>query len=185
METPKNILRAFAGESMARNKYTFFAKRARKEGYEGIARIFEETADNEKAHASRLLKLLKNDETSTLENYPLHPVKSTLENLKAAAEGEQYEWTEMYPSFEKIAKKEGFSEEAKVFKEIAKVEQEHEKRYLALFKKVKDKQIFKSSEPIKWKCLNCGYIHQGKTPPDCCPACDHAQAFFEPWRQNY
>jgi len=185
METKKNILRAFAGESMARNKYTFFAKKAQTEGFEGIARIFEETAENEKAHALRLIKLLNEDATSTLENYGLHPIKSTLENLKVAAKGEHYEWTEMYPSFEKTAKKEAHNEIAKVFKEIAEVEEEHEKRYLALYKKVKDKKVFESKEPIRWKCLNCGYIHEGKTPPDKCPACDHPQSFFEPLCKNY
>lgn len=185
METHKNILRAFAGESMARNKYTFFAKRAKAEGFEGIARIFEETAENEKAHASRLIKLLETDETSSLENYPLHPIKSTLENLKAAAEGEHYEWTQMYPSFEKTARDEKLDKIADVFKEIAKVEEEHEKRYQILLKKVQNSTVFKSETPIRWKCLNCGYIHEGTTPPDKCPACDHPQAFFEPWCQSY
>lgn len=185
METPKNILRAIAGESMARNKYTYFASKAKKEGFEQIAAIFTETADNEKEHAKRLMKLLKGGEKSTLENYDFPTVEDTTTNLAHAAEGENYEWSEMYPQFAKVAKEEGLDEVAKVFEEIAKVEREHEKRYLKLKKNIEDHEVFKKDGKVYWKCRNCGYIFEGPEAPEICPACDHPQAYYELQAENY
>lgn len=185
MQTPKNIVRAIAGESMARNKYTFFASQAKKQGYEQIAAIFLETADNEKEHAKRLMKLLKNNTKSSLEKYEFPVVGKTLENLKVAAAGENYEHTEMYPEFAKIAKKEGFSEAAKVMTEIGEVEEHHEKRYLKLADNIKKGQIFKKNKEVFWKCRNCGYIHRGKSAPKECPACAHPQSYYELWCENF
>jgi rubrerythrin len=184
-KTQENLRRAFAGESMARNKYTFFAMKARKEGYEGIARIFEETAANEMEHAEREMGFMKGEPPVTLEGYSVPELSGTAENLVAAAAGEHYEWTDMYPSFEKIAREEGEKEIADVFKEIGEVEEQHEKRYQILLAKVKEKTVFKSVKPIRWKCLNCGYIHEGTEPPAKCPACNEPRAFYEPWCQNY
>jgi rubrerythrin len=185
METEKNILRAIAGESMARNKYTFFASAARKEGFEQIAAIFEETADNEKEHAKRLMKLLKGGEKSTLENYDFPKSDKTVVNLEHAAAGENWEYTKMYPEFEKIAREEGQTEIADVFKEIAEVEERHEKRYLKLKENVEKGQVFKRDSEVFWKCRNCGYVHKGKEAPKTCPACAHPQAFFELFCENY
>lgn len=185
METPKNIVRAIAGESMARNKYTFFASKARKEGYEQIAAIFEETADNEKEHAKRLMKLLKKETHSSLEDYAFPVVQSTEKNLVTAAAGEKWEYETMYPGFRKIAMKEGFSEAAKVFKEIGEVEEKHETRYLKLEANMKKGEVFKRGKEVFWKCRNCGYIHKGKGAPKECPACAHPQAFYEVWCENY
>ena len=185
METPKNIVRAIAGESMARNKYTFFASEAKDAGYEQISAIFIETADNEKEHAKRLMKLLKDDTESSLEKYDFPVVKSTVKNLAAAAAGEHYENTVMYPTFAKIAKHEKFTEAATVFTEIGEVEEQHEKRYLKLIENLEKKQVFKRDKEVFWKCRNCGYIHKGKEAPDKCPACDHAQAYYEIWCENY
>jgi len=184
-QTQENLRRAFAGESMARNKYTFFAAKAKEEGYEGIAKIFEETADNEKAHAERLLSFMKGEPPTNLENFSVPELDNTAKNLVAAAAGEHYEWTDMYPSFEKIAREEGEHEIAKVFKEIAEVEEQHEKRYQILLGKVNGGKVFKSEKPIRWKCLNCGYIHEGPEPPAICPACGKPRAYYEPWCQNY
>lgn len=185
METPKNIVRAIAGESMARNKYTFFASRARKDGFEQIAAIFEETADNEKEHAKRLMKLLKEETESSLEKFDFPTVKTTSENLATAATGEHWEATTMYPEFEKKARDEGMAEAADVFKEIGEVEEQHEKRYLKLKENVDNKKVFEKDEEVSWKCRNCGYVHIGKTAPDECPACAHAQAFYEILSENY
>jgi len=185
METPKNIVRAIAGESMARNKYTFFASEARKSGYEQISAIFTETADNEKEHAKRLMKLLKDDTESSLEKYDFPIVKSTVKNLITAAAGENYEHNVMYPTFAKIAKDEGFKEAATVFTEIGDVEERHEKRYLKLAENIKKKQVFKRDKVVLWRCRNCGYVHQGKEAPDVCPACAHAQAYYELLCENY
>ncbi|MCP4652701.1 MAG: rubrerythrin family protein [Candidatus Omnitrophica bacterium] len=171
-QTEKNLLAAFAGESQARNKYTYFAKVAKKEGYEQIAKIFQETADNEKEHAK-------------LEFKHLCGIGSTIENLKAAASGENYEWSEMYPSFAKTAQEEGFEEIAKMFSEIAKVEKAHETRYKKLLKNIETGNVFKKESPAKWKCLNCGYIHEGTEAPDKCLACKHPQAHFEVLCENY
>jgi len=179
METPKNIVRAIAGESMARNKYTYFASQARKDGYEQIAAIFEETADNEKEHAKRLMKLLSGSTESSLEKYDFPVVKTTAENLAVAAAGENFEHTKMYPDFASIAKEEGNEEAARVFTEISEVEEEHEKRYLRLQENIKSGMVFKRDEEVEWKCRNCGYVHKGTEAPTECPACAHPQAFFE------
>ncbi len=185
MQTPQNIVRAIAGESMARNKYTFFASKAKKEGYEQIAAFFIETADNEKEHAKRLMKLLKKNTESSLESFDFPIVKNTYENLLEAAKGENYEHTKMYPEFARIAKKEGFKEAAHVFTEISEVEEEHEKRYLTLAKNLKEKKVFKKDKEVQWKCRNCGYIHKGKTAPKICPACAHPQSYYEVLSKNY
>jgi rubrerythrin len=171
-QTEKNLLAAFAGESQARNKYTYFASVARKEGYEQIAAIFEETAGNEKEHAEVEFKFLKG-------------IDDTKANLAAAAAGEHYEWTDMYPSFEKAAREEGFIEVANAFKEISKVEAEHEKRYKKLLANIEKKRVFKSDKIVKWKCRNCGYVHNGKTAPGVCPACNHPQSYYELMAENY
>jgi rubrerythrin len=185
METPKNIVRAIAGESMARNKYTYFASQARKEGFEQIAGIFEETADNEKEHAKRLMKLLSDTTESSLEKYDFPTVKTTKENLVVAAAGENWEHTEMYPSFAKVATEEGMAEAAKVFTEISEVEERHEKRYLKLKDNIEKGIVFKRDEEVLWKCRNCGYVHAGTGAPDKCPACDHPQAFYEVFTEPY
>lgn len=185
METPKNIVRAIAGESMARNKYTFFASQARKEGFEQIAAIFTETADNEKEHAKRLMKLLKKPTQSSLESYDFPVVKKTIDNLAVAAAGENFEHTKMYPEFAKIAAKEGFKEAHKVFTEISEVEEHHEERYLKLAKNLKEGQVFKKGKVTYWKCRNCGYIHKSTSAPKICPACAHPQSYYEVWCENY
>jgi rubrerythrin len=185
METPKNILRAIAGESMARNKYTYFASAAKKDGFEQISAIFLETADNEKEHAKRLMKLLKGGEKSTLENYDFPTVGTTSENLAVAAAGEKYEWGTMYPGFAKTAAEEGFDEAAKVFTELGEVEEQHEKRYLKLKQNVDTGTVFKKDGKVFWKCLNCGYVHEGAEAPVECPACAHPQAYYEVLAENY
>ena len=184
-ETPKNIVRAIAGESMARNKYTYFASQARKDGYEQIAGIFEETADNEKEHAKRLMKLLDSSTESSLLEFDFPTVKTTSENLATAASGEHYETSIMYPEFAKIAKEEGFSEAARIFTEIGEVEEFHEKRYLTLKENVDKSIVFKKKVEVLWHCRNCGYVHTGTEAPGKCPACDHPQAFYEVLAQNY
>jgi len=184
-ETPKNIVRAIAGESMARNKYTYFASQARKDGFEQIAAIFEETADNEKEHAKRLMKLLTEATHSSLESFDFPVVENTEKNLATAAAGENHEYTEMYPEFARVAKEEGFSEAARVFTEISEVEEQHEKRYLKLQENVASGKAFKKDEETKWKCRNCGYVHTGKEAPDLCPACAHPQAYYELFVEAY
>ncbi len=166
-KTEENLKTAFAGESQARNKYDFFVKVARKEGYHYIAKIFEETALNEMQHAKDEFKLLKG-------------INDTKANLKAAIEGEHYENTEMYPNFEKDAQEEGNSEAAKLFREIAKVEKEHEERYKKLLEMVENGTVFKRNKPIRWKCSKCGYIHEGTEPPEECPSCKHPKEYYEP-----
>lgn len=186
METIKNIQRAIAGESMARNKYTFFASQARKEGLEQIAAIFEETAGNEMEHAKRLMKLLKEPiEASSLSSFDFPMVKSTAENLVAAAAGEKYEWTEMYPGFAKIAKEEGQTEAETVFTELSDVEEKHEARYVKLKENVDKGIVFKRDTEVEWKCRNCGYIHKGTEAPGVCPACAHPQSYYELFVENY
>ncbi len=178
-QTEKHLLAAFAGESQARNRYTFFASQAKKEGYEQIAAIFLETADNEKEHAKRFFKFLEGGEVEITASFPAGVIGSTKENLKAAADGEQEEHAKLYPYFADIAKQEGFTEIAQVFRSIATVEKHHEARYRSLMKQVEEGTVFKKEKIVKWKCRNCGYIHSGKTPPAKCPACEHPEAFFK------
>ena len=185
METDKNILRAIAGESMARNKYTFFASQAKKEGYEQIAAIFEDTANNEREHAKRLMKLLKDNAVSSLTEFDFPIVKSTLENLKAAAAGENHEHKIMYPEFAAQAKEDGMHEAATVMTEIGEVEEEHEKRYLKLAENIEKNTVFRRDQSVKWRCRNCGYVHVGNEAPKICPACAHSQAHYEILCENY
>lgn len=184
-KTEKNLLAAFAGESQARNRYSYFASKAKKEGYEQIAAIFLETADNEKEHAKREFKFLQGGELEITGSFPAGVIGDTAFNLKAAAEGEHHEWTEMYPEFAKVAEEEGFNEIAEVFRSIAKAEAQHEKRYLALLKNIEEGEVFKKGNVIKWKCRNCGYVHEGTEAPEDCPACDHPRAYFELLAENY
>ncbi len=184
-KTEKNLLTSFAGESQARNRYTFFASKARKEGYEQIAEIFQETADNEKEHAKRFFKFLEGGELEINGTFPAGVIGATVENLKAAAAGENEEHTKLYPEAAKIAEEEGFSEIADVFNNIASVEKHHEERYLALLKNIDDGKVFKKDSAIKWKCRNCGYIHEEDTAPSKCPACDHEQKYFEVLCDNF
>ena len=173
-KTEKNLMEAFAGESQARNKYTYFAAKAKKEGYEQIAAIFQETADNEKEHAKLWFKLLNGG-----------AIGSTEENLKAAAAGENYEWTDMYAEFAKTAKEEGFARIAYLFEEVGKIEKEHEERYLKLLENVKEGKVFEAGEVKIWKCRNCGHIVVGTSAPEVCPVCNHPKAFFEIKAENY
>ena len=173
-KTEQNLMTAFAGESQARNKYTFFASQAKKDGYEQIAAIFQETADNEKEHAKLWFKLLNGG-----------TIGSTEENLKAAAAGENYEWTEMYADFAKTAKEEGFARIAYLFEEVGKIEKEHEERYLKLLENVKEGKVFEAGEVKIWKCRNCGHIIVGTSAPEVCPVCNHPKAFFEIKAENY
>lgn len=184
-KTEKNLLTAFAGESQARNRYTYFSSKAKKEGYEQISGIFAETADNEKEHAERLFKFLEGGEAEVAAAFPAGIIGKTVDNLKAAAGGENYEHTTMYPEFAKIADEEGFNEIASVFTSIAVAEKQHEKRYLGLAENIEKDSVFKHDKLVKWRCRNCGYIHEGTEPPDECPACAHAKAYFELLGENW
>jgi rubrerythrin len=184
-KTEKNILTAFAGESQARNRYTYFASQAGKEGCVQIADIFEETANQEKEHAKRLFKLLEGGEVEIQAAFPAGVIGGTAENLKAAAAGEHYEWQEMYPSFAEVAGKEGFNDVAKIFESIAVAEKQHEKRYLGLLANVQSGTVFKKGKSVVWRCRNCGYLHEGTEPPKECPACAHPQAHFELLCENW
>lgn len=184
-ETEKTLLIAFAGESQARNRYTYFASQAKKEGYEQIAAIFLETADNEKEHAKRLFKFLEGGEVEITTSFPAGVIGDTRQNLMAAAGGENHEHTKMYPGFARIAEEESFSEIAPVFREIAVAEKQHEKRFLALLEKIEKGRVFKREEPVKWKCRNCGYVHDGTEASEECPACAHPRAYFELLSENY
>jgi len=184
-ETEKNLLAAFAGESQARNRYTFFASVARKEGYEQIAAVFQETADNEKEHAELFFKHLQGGMVEITAAYPAGVIASTAENLKAAAEGEKLEWGTLYPNAAEIADREGFREVARTFRAVSKVEAYHERRYLKLLENVKQGKVFKKDKPIKWKCRNCGFVFEGSEAPDKCPVCSHARSYFEVWCENY
>jgi rubrerythrin len=184
-ETEKNLLKAFAGESQARNRYTYFAKKAKKEGYEQIAAIFEETAENEKEHAKIFFKHLKGGEVEITATYPAGVIGTTPENLLAAAEGEKMEWGELYPNFAKTAEEEGFSDVALSFINIGRVEAKHEKRYRKLLENVISKKVFKKDGKVLWKCRNCGFIHEGVIAPDLCPACQHPQSYYEVFIENY
>ena len=183
--TEKNLLAAFAGESQARNRYTFFASVARKEGYEQIANIFTETAGNEKEHAEVFFKYLQGGDVEIVAAYPAGAVEDTKKNLKAAADGEKLEWSQIYTDMEKVAKEEGFSDIATSFKEIAEVEEFHEQRYRRLAANVAAGEVFKKKTIVKWHCTNCGYIHEGTEAPKVCPACKHAQAYYELLAENY
>ena len=184
-ETEKNLLKAFAGESQAKNRYEFFAKVAKKEGYEQISDIFTKTALQEKAHAKRFFKFLEGGDVEITAVYPAGKIGTTVENLEAAATGENEEWTELYPQFAEIAEKEGFKEIATTFKVIAKVEAEHEKRYRKLMDNIKEGKVFEREEKVRWVCRNCGFVHESKNAPKNCPACNHPQAYFEIENDNY
>jgi len=184
-QTEKNLLTAFAGESQARNRYTYFASQAKKDGYEQIRAIFEETANQEKEHAKREFKFLEGGEVEIAAAFPAGVIGSTIDNLKAAAAGEHYETTEMYPEFAEVAQKEGFGEIAEVFRNIAVAEKRHEERYLALVKNIEEGKVFKKDDSVRWICRNCGYVHEGTEAPDKCPACKHPQAHFELEAVNY
>jgi len=184
-KTEHNLLASFAGESQARNRYTFFASVAKKEGYEQIAAIFADTANNEKEHAEMFFKQLEGGELEITAGYPAGVIGTTAENLAASAEGEHMEWTVIYKEAAEVAKAEGFPKIAAVFIEIAEVEEEHEKRYRKLLANVEAGTVFEREEPVKWRCRNCGYVHTGKKAPKTCPACAHAQAYYELFCENY
>jgi len=184
-QTEKNLITAFAGESQARNRYTYAAGQARKEGLVQIALIFEETANQEREHAKRFFKFLEGGEAQVNAAFPAGVIGSTAENLKAAAAGEHCEWSSMYPGFAKVARQEGFETVAKVFEAISVAEKQHEKRYNGLLANVEGGTVFKKSKPVVWRCLNCGYLHEGSEAPGACPACAHPQAHFELLAENW
>lgn len=184
-QTEKNLLAAFAGESQARNRYTYFASVAKKEGYEQIAAIFTETADNEKEHAEVFFKHLEGGDVEITAAYPAGVIADTATNLEAAADGERLEWTTLYANFAQVAKEEGFGKVAVSFTEIAEVEEQHEARYRKLLANVREGKVFKRDTVVKWKCRNCGYVHEGTEPPNLCPACLHEQAYYEIMAENY
>jgi rubrerythrin len=184
-QTEKNLLAAFAGESQARNRYTYFASAARKEGYEQISALFLETAENEKEHAKLFFSLLKGGDVEIVAAYPAGVIGNTADNLKAAAAGENLEWTKLYQDFAEVAKKEGFTEVYETFTHVAKVEKFHEARYLNLLKNVNGGKVFKKDSSVKWHCRNCGYVFEGKEVPDKCPVCKHPRAHFEVLAENY
>lgn len=183
--TEKNILTAFAGESQARNRYTFYASKAKQEGLVQIAEIFEETANQEKEHAKRLFKFLEGGEVEIKASFPAGVIGTTSENLNEAASGEHYEWNEMYPEFAKVAREEGFEDIAKVFEAIAVAEKQHEKRYAVLKSNLDSGMVFKRGGKVVWRCRNCGYLHEGTEAPEICPACAHPQAYFELLGENW
>ena len=183
--TEQNLLKSFAGESQARSRYTFFASVAKKEGYEQISGVFMETAEQEKEHAKKFFKYLEGGMVEITASYPAGIIGTTAENLKAAAEGENEEWADLYPEFAKIADEEGFPQIANTFRQIAKVEAEHEARYRTLLARVEAGKVFERDEEIEWQCRNCGYVLKGKKAPMKCPACEHPQAYFEPKKNNY
>ncbi len=184
-KTEKNILTAFAGESQARNRYTFFASQAKKEGFVQIKDIFEETANQEREHAKRLFKFLEGGDAEISAAFPAGIIGSTAENLKASAAGENYEWTEMYPGFADTADEEGFPEVAAAMRAIAVAEKQHEKRYLGLLANIEKGSVFKKDKAVVWRCLNCGYLHEGHEAPEICPACNHEREYFELLGENW
>ena len=184
-KTEKNLLTAFAGESQARNRYTYFSSQARKESYQQIMGVFLETADNEKEHAKGLFKFLEGGEVEIEASFPAGLIGDTKENLQVAAAGENYEHTEMYPEFANVAEKEGFQKIAFVFRAIAVAERQHEKRYLNLLENIEKDRVFKRERVVKWKCRNCGYLHEGTEAPEECPACAHPREYFELLGENY
>jgi len=183
--TEQNLLKAFAGESQARMRYDYFAKQAKKEGLEQIAAIFEETSANEKEHAKRFFKFLEGGMVEITASYPAGKIGTTMENLKASADGENEEWTELYPEFARIAEEEGFKEVAVAFKLIAKVEEAHEARYRKLYDNLEQGKVFEKDGKLTWKCRNCGYLHESAKAPKTCPACLHPQSYFEIKESNY
>ena len=183
--TEKNLLAAFAGESQARNRYTYFASVAKKEGYVQIQAIFEETANQEKEHAKRLFKFLEGGNVEITHSFPAGVISTTIDNLKESAAGEHYEQETMYPEYAKIAREEGFNEIADCMEHIAIAEKGHEERYLKLSKNIQDNTVFKKDAPVEWHCRNCGYLHKGKEAPELCPACAHPQAHFEKYCRNF
>ena len=184
-KTEQNLLKSFAGESQARSRYPFFASVATNEGYEQIAGVLMDTAEQEKEHAKRFIKFIARGMVELTAAYPAGVIGNTQQNLEAAAAGENEEWSDLYPEFADVADAEGFPAIAKVFREIAKVEAEHEKRYRTLLGRVEDGSVFKREEEIQWQCRNCGYVHTGKEAPEACPACAHPKAYFEPKKNNY
>jgi rubrerythrin len=184
-QTERNLLMAFAGESQARNRYTYYSSQAKNDGYVQIAAIFEETANQEKEHAKRLFKFLEGGEVEITAAFPAGVIGKTIDNLKAAAHGEDYETTTMYPEFARIAKEEGFAEISAVFKSIAVAEARHRDRYLALASNIEKQQVFKRPSKVRWVCRNCGYVHEGDEAPKTCPACAHPQAYYEIEAKNY
>lgn len=184
-QTEKNLLKSFAGESQARMRYDYFAKQAKKEGLEQIAAMFEETALNERAHAKRFFQFLEGGGVEITAMYPAGKIGTTLENLQAAAEGENEEWTELYPEFARVAKEEGFPEIANAYKFIAQVEKAHEERYRTLYDNLDQGKVFVKDNKVVWKCRNCGYLHEGPKAPKTCPACMHPQSHFELKESNY
>lgn len=184
-QTEKNILTAFAGESQARNRYTYFASKAKKDGFVQMQAIFEETANQEKEHAKRLFKLLKGGEVEISASFPAGVIGTTLENLKASAAGENYEHTEMYPDFAKVAREEGFEDIAQVFEAIAVAEKQHEKRFIDLAANIEAGRVFKREDKVVWRCRNCGYLHEGESALNECPACAHPQEHFELLGENW
>ncbi len=184
-KTEKNLLASFAGESQARNRYTYFASVAKKAGFEQIAAIFLETAENEKEHAKMFFKFLEGGEVEITAAYPAGVIGDTVANLEASADGENLEWTKLYKEAAETAREEGFDDVASVFTEIAEVEEEHEKRYRKLIKNIQDGKVFEKDETVKWKCRNCGYVHEGNEAPEKCPACSHPQSYYEMMCENY
>jgi len=184
-QTEKNLLIAFAGESQARNRYTYFASAAKKEGLVQISQIFEETANQEKEHAKRFFKFLEGGDLEITETFPAGKIGTTLENLKAAAAGEEYEWTTMYPEFARIAREEGFKAVANAFEAISIAEKQHGKRYKDLANNLEEGRVFKRNGKVVWRCINCGYLHEGEDAPKACPACLHPQEYFELLGENY
>lgn len=183
--TERNLLKAFAGESQARMRYNYFASQAKKEGFEQISALFTETADNEKEHAKVFFKHLEGGPVEITATYPAGMIGTTAENLLAAAEGEKEEWSELYPNFADVADEEGFPAVATSFREIAEVESWHEKRYRKLLENVENRRVFARETLVRWKCRNCGYVHEGPEAPGICPACKHPQAHYELWCENY
>ncbi len=184
-KTEQNLLKSFAGESQARTRYTFFASKAKKEGYEQIAGVFAETADQEKEHAERFFKFLEGGMLEITASYPAGKIGTTAENLTEAAGGELEEWHDLYPEFARVADEEGFPEIAETWRRVAMVEAEHERRYRVLLARVVEERVFDRDEPIDWQCRNCGYVHHGKKAPELCPACQHPKAYYEPKKENY
>lgn len=184
-KTEQNLLKAFAGESQARNRYTFFASVAKKEGLVQMSYIFEETANQEKEHAKRFFKYLQGGMVTVTETFPAGVISTTLENLKAAADGEHEEWTHAYPEFARIAREDGFDDIARTFEMVSVAEKQHEKRYRDLYNNLVAGKVFKKDDVVIWRCLNCGFIHEGKEAPEVCPACNHPQAYFEVLGENW